>query len=361
LPAATWHDIGLNEGFATYVDALWLENQPGSRGALALKDAKAARKPSSVDGTVYVSDVSDMGRIFSTDYSYRKGARALHLLRHVLGDARFFALLRTYRDRFAYGSVTTKEFKVLAEAAYAVSLTWFFDHWVYGTGAPAYVFGWQNVTAGGKSYVKVHIEQTQTATYPVFPVPLDVVATAAGRDTAFVVWNRAQSQHYLLPVTAPIDLLALAPGGWVLNLGITAVGFTPGPPKIVASFPAPGAIVGARGVLPLTVTFHNDVIADASDLLLVGTHTGAFTFESPYVGVSRTVTLPPRAVLSVDDYTLTISDSIKDAQSGLALDGEIRNPPSFGSFPSGDGILRGAAVIRFSVRPPPRRHLRTAS
>jgi aminopeptidase N len=361
VTCATWHDIWLNEGFATYAEALWLENEPGSPGAQALQDAMAGRKPTSVDGTVYVFDVSDMNRIFSSDFSYRKGAWVLHMLRHVLGDSNFFTLLGTFRDKFAYRSATTEEFKLLAEAAYGSSLTWFFDRWVYGPGAPAYAVGWQNVTAGGKSYVEVHIEQTQANAVPVFPMPLDVVATTAGGNTPFVVWNDAQSQHYLLPVATSADLLALDPHGWVLHQGITAVGFTPGPPRIVASFPAPGTSVGAAGVLPLSVTFHRDVVAHSSDFALVGAASGAVVCDLAYDAMSHTATLTPRAVLPVGDYSLEISDSITDAQSGLPLDGEIRDPVSPQSFPSGNGVAGGGGLIRFSVLRPPRRHLPAAA
>jgi hypothetical protein len=294
----------------------------------------AVRKPTSVDGTVYVFDVSDMNRIFSSDFSYRKGAWVLHMLRRVLGDSNFFTLLGTFRDKFAYRSATTEEFKLLAEAAYGSSLTWFFDRWVYGPGAPAYAVGWQNVTAGGKSYVEVHIEQTQANAVPVFPMPLDVVATTAGGNTPFVVWNDAQSQHYLLPVATSADLLALDPHGWVLHQGITAVGFTPGPPRMVAH---------------------------SSDFALVGAASGAVVCDLAYDAMSHTATLTPRAVLPVGDYSLEISDSITDAQSGLPLDGEIRDPVSPQSFPSGNGVAGGGGLIRFSVLRPPRRHLPAAA
>jgi hypothetical protein len=88
---------------------------------------------------------------------------------------------------------------------------------------------------------------------------------------------------------------------------------------------------------------------------------GAVGFDLAYDAASHTATLTPRAVLSVDDYSLEISDSITDAQSGLPLDGEIRDSASPRSFPSGDGVAGGGGLIRFSALRPPRRHLRGAA
>lgn len=360
VTCATWHDIWLSEGFATYAEALWLEHRTGSTGAPALKDAMAARRPTSVDGSVYVFDVSNLSRIFSRDYSYLKAAWVLHMLRHVIGDARFFALLRSYRASFAFGTVTTEEFKALAEAACGRSLTWFFDRWVYGSGAPAYALGWQNVTAAGRSYVEVHIEQTQAAPAPVFPMPIDMVAKGAGGDAGFVVWNGERSQHFLLAVDTAVDSLALDPGGWVLNLGIAAVGFTPGPAKIVATFPAPGASVGVGDVLRIEVTFHKGVLVQASHFALVDANGHTVACDFAYDEASHKVTLTPRAALALGAYTLSVSDSIRDAESGLALDGEILGTAGTAALPSGDGVPGGTAVIRFTVLRPPRRHLRAA-
>ena len=51
--------------------------------------------------SVYVYSVSDMNRIFSSNYTYHKGAWALHQLRHIVGDATFYQILDAPAAEFA--------------------------------------------------------------------------------------------------------------------------------------------------------------------------------------------------------------------------------------------------------------------
>ena len=358
ITCATWHDIWLNEGFATYAEALWLEHEAGKGGAAALKNAMASRRPKDLSGSVYVHDTTSASNLF-TEFTYEKGGWVLHMLRHVLGDATFFSVLARYRTEYAYGAATTEDFRAAAEEVAGRDLSWFFDEWVYGGGAPFYNYSWREDQNADGRYLQIFVEQQQAATGPVFRMPLDVrIATVAGQ-TEISLLNDTVRKYYSLPVDAPVNSVLLDPGGWVLTAGTQLVAFVNPPPRIVEIRPTPGTVAGIGAIAELEVTFSEGVIAHSSDFTLVGEQAGEIPLRFSYDRATATVQLLPERLLPADRYSLTISDAITGAGSGDALDGEIGDGSGEGVLPSGDGTPGGPAVVRFAVVRPPRRHVRS--
>jgi aminopeptidase N len=60
----------------------------------------------------------------------------LHALRLTIGDDAFFTLLRTWVAENKGTSRTTNDFITLAERVSRVSLTTFFDDWLFATSLP---------------------------------------------------------------------------------------------------------------------------------------------------------------------------------------------------------------------------------
>lgn len=345
----TWHDIWLNEGFATYGEALWAEFRPGSNGLAALKSWMAQRRPDVVDDTVYVYDTTDVGRMFDYDYTYKKGAWVLHQLRHVVGDPTFFDILAAYRAAFEGSAATTDDFAAIASSVCGSDLTWFFNEWVYGGGAPAYQYGWQTVQIRGQAYVRLSIRQTQTAGgMPVFVMPLDVRISHSGGPTTRVVWNDAEVEHYVLPVPAAASDVALDPDDWVLHTANNAGTYEPGPPAIVQTVPVPGT-QDPNPPAGIEIVFSEDVSASAGDFEIGGAAGGPVSFAYSYDPGTFTVTLTPTQPLAVDDYSVTVHDSVTSVLAGAALDGEVSDPLSAASLPSGDGQPGGSATFGFRV------------
>jgi aminopeptidase N len=353
VTCATWKDIWLNEGFATYAEALWFESKAGGSQS-ALRAAMEQRQPSDVSGTVYCYDDTSVARIFSGNLSYRKAGWVLHMLRHVIGDAAFFATLAAWRDEFAFATATTAEFQRVAETVSGHDLDRFFDQWVYSGGAPTYRYGWRPLVAGGARYVELYLEQVQSGAYPTFAMPVDVRVTGAGGSETAVAWSDERAEHLLLPVGRDATAVEIDPDHWILREGRVASSFVPGPPKVVAVDPAPGSVSAPRAVASVAVMFHDDVVAPASAFSLVGAGTGTVPLTASYDPATRTATLtvPP---LAADRYTLTVADTVTGT-TGLALDGEVAPE----GVPSGDGLPGGAFVAGFSVGRAPRLRLRPA-
>jgi aminopeptidase N len=129
---ATWQDIWLNEGFATYFSSLWLEHQEGAdaleaqmTSMYAFLDAVEAGPPASVT-------VEDL---FGTSV-YQRGAWTLHALRLEVGDELFFEILRTYYDRFQNFHAGTQDFIEVASEISNRDLSDFFDGWLFESELP---------------------------------------------------------------------------------------------------------------------------------------------------------------------------------------------------------------------------------
>lgn len=124
-----WRDIWLNESFATYAQALWVEYKEG---------------PDALDAWIrelyaFVSEnleqMSPPGEppanaLFNPGV-YEWGALALHALRLEVGDEVFFDVLKTYHERFAGGNARTEDFIAVAEEVSGQELSAFFESWLY--------------------------------------------------------------------------------------------------------------------------------------------------------------------------------------------------------------------------------------
>ena len=104
ITCQSWEHIWLNEGFATYGEALWQESLAGKTGYSTFMQMQAQRAKNAT-GTVFVANTANIGEIFSSNRSYSKGAMVLHMLRGIVGDEKFYQILRTYAaSKYAYGN-----------------------------------------------------------------------------------------------------------------------------------------------------------------------------------------------------------------------------------------------------------------
>jgi aminopeptidase N len=171
VTAKDWSDFWLHEGFATYMEALFVERQSGSqryRSYMAGKRSTSITRPIAPDQST-TAQVAYLGNI------YNGGAWVLHTLRYYVGDSTFFKLLRrwAYPDPATESATdgrqcrlaTTEEFRQMAEQLSGKALSWFFTVYLRQAGLPQLIVERKDTSTTLQWNVPNNI---------VFPMPVEV-------------------------------------------------------------------------------------------------------------------------------------------------------------------------------------------
>lgn len=194
-----WHHGWVNEGFASYCEALYWEFLYGHNAYHEYMNMLKFLR----DGALYLNDVTDPFNVFIS-IIYDKGAWVLHMLRGVLGDSSFFDILKSYATdpRFIYKNADTEDFQLVCEEKYGSSLEWFFHQWVYELGHPIYSFCWETSGLGnGQQRIEVLINQIQTQG-PIFKMPLDITLVIDGTEITHSLMIDKQTETFEFIVDA---------------------------------------------------------------------------------------------------------------------------------------------------------------
>jgi aminopeptidase N len=213
LSVRDWRHVWLNEGFATYAAMLWLESRKGT-AAYRAEMLKTAQDDA-LQGPVFMTDVTDNKKLFGAA-TFDKGAWVLHMLRHVMGDQKFFKALRAYVAEYSYRNVTTEDLRAVCERFYGKSLEWFFAQWIHGVSRPTYRVSW----TAAADRLALTIRQVQ-ADAPVFTMPIDVQVTTAAGVMRHTVWNDRSEQTFEIPLgraaNGAVENVLIDPDEWILK------------------------------------------------------------------------------------------------------------------------------------------------
>ncbi len=214
VTCATWTDLWLNEGFATYFTLLAREalNEPNIWRANQLASQERARRDP--DLSVYVIDTLDKARLFSSHMTYNKGAQLLRMIHGQIGDSLFYKAMRNYLEdpNLRHGFARTDDLKFHIESTSRTDFTEFFNDWYYGSGYPHYVINWEQ--KGNKLYLDMKQTTNGSTSFFELPVELRFVSRTDSTDITFLPNSSEFSTEIVLPFQT--DSIVFDPDLWVL-------------------------------------------------------------------------------------------------------------------------------------------------
>jgi len=225
ITCGTWKDIWLNEGFATYLSGLVVENLDGVSSFVFWKNSTIENITTSTSGAVYLSDseATNVSRIFNSRLTYNKGAMVVHMLRWKLGDAVFFQAIKNYLadTNLAYKYATTENLKMHIENTSGLNFTEFFNDWVYNQGYPTYSVTAHN-NLPGKTIITINQSQSHSSV-SYFEMPVEVRLKGAGNATLDVTLNNTfNNQQFEVNVPFVVTTLEFDPNRHIISKNDTA-------------------------------------------------------------------------------------------------------------------------------------------
>jgi len=166
-----WAHTWLNEGFATYMSAVWTEHDLGKDeyDYQIMSDMKSA-----IDGGKKAPIVDrryeNAWDMFDSR-AYPKGASVLHMLRNRVGDEKFWASIKRYLNDHGHHPVETSDLRQAFEEETGRSLERFFYDWTARPGTPSVTvsYDWSE----DDKLAKISVKQTQDSDAFHFPLEIE--------------------------------------------------------------------------------------------------------------------------------------------------------------------------------------------
>ncbi len=248
----TWPHLWLNEGFATLTELLyWKARADTYPGVYEQIFDLYYGRAQTAEGTLVVEDTTSLSNLFAHTRVYSKGWMVLRMLRGMVGDETFRAILQAYSADPAvrFGTAESADFERVAQAVSGLDLTTFFRQWVTeGTGRPDYTVNWSVAPAVVGFDVSVTVSQLQEmpdSNFDVFEMPVTLAIQTEAGETSFTVTDDQRTQTFVLHVDDLPTGIILDPDRWILRgTDVLTVG-TESPPaesretRIASVYPNP--------------------------------------------------------------------------------------------------------------------------
>lgn len=198
-----WAHTWINEGFATYSDYLYYCFDRGKEeGTLYLQDKLNAylREANTRYIRPIVTERYERPEDMFDAHSYQKGALVLQMLRFLVGDKPFFAIISNFLHRFAFDVVDTADFIRTVKATTGQNLDWFFDQWLFKPGHPVLEISTEWDVDARVFRLLVKQVQDFSRGIPVFRLPVSIKLFTAGGNEIHKIWIEKKEQIFEFPM-----------------------------------------------------------------------------------------------------------------------------------------------------------------
>ena len=217
VTCATWSDIWINEGFASYAQYLQKQYLVSQYAADLVMDFFHNYVLSQPGGSVYVpeNELTNWGRIFSNRLSYKKGAAIIHQMRFEMDDdSLFFGCLRQFLTHYRDSIATGMDFRQVCEDITSQDWIVFFDQWYFGEGFPMFEVYWSQEEDTLR--LEVH-QQGSTTVTPFFKTPVEYRIIHNLGDTIVRVDQTDTLNNFNFIIPGEATAVEVDPHNWILN------------------------------------------------------------------------------------------------------------------------------------------------
>ena len=220
VTCASWKDIFINEGWASYSEYLCHQYMTGTGTTATQKMLDVHNNVmSQPGGSVYFTNADTMNAnvIFSSRLTYDKGSAVVHSLRYEINnDSVFFPAIRAFQNFYGNSTATVIEFKLFMEAQSGLNFNQFFNQWYYGQGYPTFSVAWNQ--ASNVFYLKSTQTQSFPSSVPLFKTPVDYrISRTAKPDTIVRLFHGQAIENYTIALTGSVTSIGIDPNNWILN------------------------------------------------------------------------------------------------------------------------------------------------
>ncbi len=213
-----WGDIWLNEGFATFLEAVWTEAHYGKDQAdyERWNNAREWFESNSLWNKPIVRHDFDDSSEFDGN-AYNKAGWVLYMLREQIGEDAFYRGLKYYLDVNRGKNVVTADLAKAIEESAHVNVDQFFSQWLYGAGAPKFDLSY--TYDGEKHQVMLTVKQIQRVEGRVglFRVPVEVEITTGSGPKLYNFAVSKDKQTFPLPAESAPLMVLFDKGGHILK------------------------------------------------------------------------------------------------------------------------------------------------
>ncbi len=219
LTTRNWANSWLNEGFATYFEALYREHAFG-RQAFEYEMYKNHLQAIAADNTdprpTVWKNYARPVDVFTT-YIYQRGASILNMLRFYLGDTLFHRAIRHYVAEYKHKNVTTCDFAQAVSQATGYNVNWLFNEWLYKAGHPDFNVSYKYKRSDREVVMQVEQIQTVDSLTPVYRMPVDIQIVTPLAKILRRVWIDSLSNTFVFHVQNKPLMVNFDQGHWLLD------------------------------------------------------------------------------------------------------------------------------------------------